>query len=869
MKTNKQKIIEFIKEKTNEKEDISYTAQELSDIFDISRANISTALNQLCLENELEKEAGRPVKYHLLKKKMHDEDCFKKFIGANGSLKNAIKLAKACILYPEGDLRALISGEVGTENVLFAHKMYEFAIYQNLLQEDAPFIEVNLVNYKTKDSICECFGNIHKKYDLIMKESGGFILITHYEKINEELRNGLKEASKNEKNRKVFCVFSQELSINERDMRNDFAFHINLPSLVERGFEERLELIEVFFKNESENVKKEIVINSELLRCFLLYKCEGNVKQLREDIRIGCANAFVRNAGKETNTLNVYLSDCNPYVRRGFLRYKDNREVIEKLIPENYTYSFYGETSKKKQEITRQKKQSIYDVIDEKIKELKNRSIPEEDIMTIVSADIETDISNHVSFNDTQYDRKALEKLIDPTIIELVDNSLKEASALFSRVYPSTIFQLLCFQIQKLVMLENTKKRISNEKITEVVEKYPEEYAFAARLTAKISEKYHVSINIDDTVLLTIYFSNRRLNDRNHEKPAVLLVMHGQVASAMEKTIAGLYKTDNLYSYDLLLDQSIDDAYEHIKSLCLKIGNSKGILVLYDMGSLKKIFEMIASETGLLMRLVELPMALLALDAVIKLDGEEKLDDVYKSILNNGFGSFAKLKEEYERYDHVYKKVIVTLCASGSGSAIQMKQYIEKNVDLNGIKVVSLAASNRKVMLDNINNYRKNGEILCVVGTYDPSLYNIPFVSVAKLFNTPIEKLDLLLTVDTIQEEQLVEYKELYDYLSEQLEYININQMKHSIHKTIKRLMKKTRVLESDEEMGLFLHLACMINRIKSGTEMPINIHRDALLSKNKRMYNDIKDILIDLEEDADVLISDDEIATIIEILKS
>lgn len=868
MKTNKQKILEFIKEKTNEKEDISFTAQELSEIFEISRANISTALNQLCLENELEKENGRPVKYHILQKKTHEEDCFKNFIGANGSMKNQIKLAKACILYPEKEVRALISGEPGTEGTLFAKKMYEFAISQKLLSEDTPFIEVNLENYKTKESAYNCFKDIQDKYHDLMRNSGGFILITHYEKLNDESRKGLVLARTLEQNAKVITVLSQEITSFDSDTRNDFAFRINLPSLEERGFEERLELIEAFFKKESEKVKKEIVINSELLRCFLLYKCEGNVKQLQEDIRIGCANAFVRNAGKETDTLNVYLSDCNPYVRRGFLQYKDNREVIEKLIPENYTYSFTGEISSKKQETTRQKKQSIYDVIDEKVKELKSRSIPEEDIMTIVSADIESDISNYMSLNDTQYDRKALEKIIDPVIIELVDSSLKEASSLFSRVYPSTIFQAMCFQIQELIQQKSVKKRISNEKITEVVEKYPEEYAFAARVTSKINKEFNIPINIDDTVLLTIYFSNRRLHESNHDKPAVLLVMHGKVASAIEKTIEGLYKTDNLYSYDLLLDQSIDEAYEHIKSLCLKIGNSKGILVLYDMGSIKKIMEMIASETGLMMRLVELPMTLFALDAIIKLDGEEKLDDVYKSILNNGFGSFAKLKEEYERYDHVNKKVIVTLCASGSGSAIQMKQYIEKNMNLDGIQVIALAASDRKVMLDNINSYRKNGEILCVVGTYDPSLYDIPFVSVAKLFNTPIEKLDLLLTVDPIQEEQLVEYQELYDYLSKQLEYININKLKNTIHKTIKRMMKKTRILASDEEMGLFLHLACMINRIKSDTEMPINIHRDVLLSKNKRMYNDIKDILVDLEEDGDVIISDDEIATIIEILK-
>ena len=868
MRTNKQKILEYIKEKTNEKEDVSFTAQELSDAFAISRANISTALNQLCEEKELEKSTGRPVRYRIIEKMEHEEDCFKNMIGANGSLKNAIKLAKACILYPEKDLRVLISGEPGTDSEHFAKKMYEYAKSQKLLGEDTPFIEVNLKEYKTTESIFDCFKNIQKTYSSMFKKSGGFILISHYEHLNDANLKGLKQAGDLEKNVKVITVFSQELTVNGKDMRNDFAFYINLPSLEERGFDERLALIEAYFKKESEKVKKEIVINSELLRCLLLYKCEGNIKQLKEDIRIGCANAFVRNAGKETDTLNVYLSDCNPYVRRGFLQYKDNREVIEKLIPENYTYSFSAENSSKKQETTRQKKQSIYDLIDAKIKELKSRSIPDEDIMTIVSADIETDISNHMSSNDMQYDRKALEKIIEPEIIELVDSSLKEASSLFSRVYPSSIFQAMCFQIQELVTQKNVKKRISNEKITEVVEKYPEEYAFAARVTSKISKEFSIPINIDDTILLTIYFSNRRLNENSRNKPSVLLIMHGGVASAMEKTIEGLYKTDNLYSYDLLLDQSIDDAYEEIKSLCIKIGSSKGILVLYDMGSLKKIMEMIAVETGIQMRLVELPMTLLALDAVIKLDGEEKLDDVYKGILNNGFGSFAKLKEEYERYDMQNKKIIVTLCASGSGSAIQMKQYIEKNIATDSIQVVPLAASDRKVMLDNINNYRKNSEILCVVGTYDPGLYDILFISVAKLFNTPVEKLDLLLTVDPIQEEQQVEYQELYDYLSEQLEYIHINKLKNTIHKTIKRMMKKTRVLEPDEEMGLFLHLACMINRIKSGTEMPINIHRDVLLSKNKRMYNDIKDILVDLEEDGDVIISDDEIATIIEILK-
>jgi transcriptional regulatory protein LevR/transcriptional regulator with AAA-type ATPase domain len=868
MKTNKIKILEYIKEKTNENNEISYTAQEIGDIFDISRANVSTALNDLCEEGELQKTNGRPVRYFISKQEEHEEDCFNDFIGANGSLKNAIKLAKACIMYPDNDLRALISGERGTEGVYFAKKMYEFAISKNLIEKETPFIEINLSKYETSESVYNAFIDIKEKYGKALKKFGVFIVIDHYETINDEKNKGLFRASElDKKDAKAITIFSQELSSNNKDMRKDFAFHINLPSLEERGFEERLEYIELFFKNESEKVHKEIVINSELLRCFLLYKCEGNIQQLKDDIRIGCANAFVRNVGKDSNTLTVYLSDCNSYVRKGFLQYKNYKDIIEKLIPENYTYSFAGEYGSKKQETSRIKKQSVYDVIDEKIKELKSRNIPDEDIMTIVSADIESDISKHMSSTDIEYDRIALEKIIDSKIIEIVDASIKEASSLFSRIYPASIFQALCFQIQGLIKHENIKKRISNEKITEVVEKYPEEYAFAARLTTKLSKTFNIPINIDDTVLLTIYFINNQTQIRNYSKPSVLLIMHGKVASAIEDTLQGLYKTDNIYSYDLLLDQSIDEAYEKIKSLCLKIGDN-GILVLYDMGSLKKIMEMISIETGIQIRLVELPMTLLALDAIIKLNNEESLDDVHKSILNNGFGSFAKLKDEYERLDNTNKKVIVTLCASGSGSAIQMKQYIEKHMNLSNIQVVALAASDKKVMLDNINNYRKNGEILCVVGTYDPGLYDIPFISVGKLFNTPVDKLDLLLTVEPIHDEELIDYKALYEYLDKQLEYVNIYKIKNTIHKTIKKMTKKTRILGADEEMGLFLHIACLINRIKSGSELPINIHRDALLSKNKRTYNDIKDIIVDLEEDAEVVIGDDEIATIIEILK-
>ncbi len=49
---------------------------------------------------------------------------------------------------------------------------------------------------------------------------------------------------------------------------NTFPIRIELPDLRQRPLSERLEFVEKFFMDEAEKVKKEIQIDSELLRCF-------------------------------------------------------------------------------------------------------------------------------------------------------------------------------------------------------------------------------------------------------------------------------------------------------------------------------------------------------------------------------------------------------------------------------------------------------------------------------------------------------------------------------------------------------------------------------------------------------------------------
>lgn len=862
MKKNKDKLLEYIRKSTSNDESVSFTTMELADAFHLARANVSTSLNQLVNEGHLKKTDGRPTRYYL----KHDEkmeDAFSQLIGSDGSLKNSIRLAKAFLLYPEDVSSFVISGEYGTGKEKFAYAMYEYAKANHAIREDTELEIYDISQYDQDDDIFNALWN--------KKKGDRFLLLKHVEKVSLSLQRRFHQGeAQKDAEQKIIVVCSEETGDNKGSVKyeSDYPFQARLSSLTERPLTERLELIESFFQKESLNVHKDIVINSELLRCLLLYQCDQNIKQLKNDIKIACANSFVRQRGSDFDKLYVFLSDCHSYVRKGFLNYRDKRQEIEQLIPDNYTYTYSYTNSKVQRTDERGDHESIYQYIDEKVNALKKRKISDEDIQTIISDEIESGLSlamDHMVLRD--YDVSALEKIIDPEIVHSVEGFLKDASVRFHRVYSLSIFQTLCIQINGAMKEDEKTNYISKEKITDVMYKYPNEYAYTKRFASSLEKRFDVHLSVDDTVLMTLALCHQKKEVIQQNIPHILVIMHGNTASSIRDVVNTLYEDANVYSYDLLLDSDLNMEYDRIKEYCLKIPHAEGLLVFYDMGSLKKIMEMISMETGARMKMIEMPMSLIVLAASFELSSGKSLNDTYEHLISQGFGSFDTLKNEIQRKDAFDQKYIIALCMSGSGAALQIKQYIEKNLDLGNTKVVALALNDHNAMMDALNYYSRTGEIQCIVGTYDPKVYDVPYISIAQLFNTPADKLDLLLAVNYNTQQEEFNYKELYDYLDEQLERTDIHKIKQTIHQTIRQMKKKIRNVDHGEEVGLFVHIACAIERIKTDSEPYINASKDKIISKHKRMYNDLKDILEDLEVDAEVAFTDDEIATIMEIL--
>lgn len=864
-------------------EDKVFNTQELAEELQMQRSNLSTLLNDLVMEGKLEKLQGRPVPYRIANRPgsgSSEESCFKELLGYNGSLKNVTRLAKAAILYPEHSLNTLIVGPGGSGKTYFAYLMYRFAKEKGVIADDAPFIRFNCRYYEGQDEEIRIslFGRSSNDCEsALQKARGGILVVDHIDllpvRARDMLLELLEDEGKNSRDTILICAVNDNAKQSLlHAYAAKFSVRIDLPSLKARRLEERFALVQNFFVEEAARMDKPVKVNAELLRCMLLCRCENNVKQLKSDIKIGCANAYVREFNENTDELYIYMNDMPSIVRQGLLYYKDFYDEVEGLIPKNYSYAFSKtatiERTLEKNENPGEERESIYDMIDRKAAELRGRGITDKEASSIINAELEYDMKQLVHrMNGKSVNRESLLKIVDRRIVAMVEEFLREASLRFGRVYPESIFYGLCLHLSATLERANVVQRLSNSRVMETVENHREEYAFCMKFSTEVEREFNVQLSIDEVVFITMFICNNTIYDKPVNKPVILLAMHGRsTASSMADVVNSLVKGNNTYAFDMPLSMDMHEAYNELKARIMEVDKGQGILLLYDMGSLRTMAEMIMRECGVRIRMLEMPGALIALDSSRKASCLTSLDELYDKVAKTFQDSYQQMTESYAR--QCKHKIIITLCMSGKGAAVSMKSYLEKHIQMEEVDIIPLAISDRKQLLGEVNRLRQEQEILYVIGTYDPQLHGIPFISVTRLFDTPVDKLDVLLAVSNVEAIAQVDYDAIYAYLSEQLEGLDMKKLRNYLPKAIARIKRAAHGLSQDQELGLFLHIACAIQRMLMKGKMPVTMNRDSLIGRNKRLYNDLRDILQTLEKAFGIRFSDDELAYIIAIIK-
>lgn len=242
---------------------------------------------------------------------------FAGFVGADQSLKKCIDQAKSAILYPPNGLHTLITGETGTGKSHFAEAMYDFAVETGLVDSGAKFVIYNCASYSENPQLLlsQLFGYKKGAFTgadkdtpgIIDQADGGVLFLDEAHRLSPEgqekmfllidkgifQRLGETRDYRQAKIRIIAATTEDPKNALLSTFLRRIAVVINIPPLEKRSFDERVRFVFRFLWDESKNIGKPFCVDLEVIKALTLYKCKGNIGQIRGDIRCLCASAYM------------------------------------------------------------------------------------------------------------------------------------------------------------------------------------------------------------------------------------------------------------------------------------------------------------------------------------------------------------------------------------------------------------------------------------------------------------------------------------------------------------------------------------------------------------------------------------------------
>lgn len=874
MKSNKVRVFEFIQEYSinqNIDEYPKLTTQYLSEKLDMQRTNLSSILNQLVKEGKIAKTNSRPVLYQLVDNHLTNKNDFEDMIGYDQSLSEAVLLAKAAILYPQSSPHILITGQSGSGVKYFAKNIYDFAVKSKILKSNAAFTVFDCKAFIENPIIINemLFGD-EKQTGLIHEANQGMLLIKNVELLSGYQRTMLFSVITNNKMtstkyielpRDYKCIMICSMTNNSDQViydlyRNKMDFVIELLPLSKRPLKERFAFLEQFLKQEAKKLDRVIEVNTSILHSLLLYEVKDNIRGLKNDIHTGVANCYVREHEANRRSIELLLSDFPNYVRKGMIYYKSFKEEIDQIILGDCKFAFTKNEVLKNR--AKENNSNIYQVIDAKKKELKKQSVSEEEINDFVSLQLHQDFQEY--FNELSKrisDREQLTKIVSTKLIDLVTVFIDKAANQLEVEYQDNILYGLCLHINASLIKVRNKQRLANEEIKRMIDLYPKHYHLAKEFVQLIEQEFRVKMNIDE-IIFTMLFISKDSRLITNKSVVTLIAMHGDSsASSIVKVVNALALANNTYGYDLSLNKNMNEAYEELKKLIVKINQGKGIILVYDMGSIRTMAESIAFETGIEIKFLEMPITLIGVASSNKASDNCSLEETYE-YLQDKFKDIKYFRKQGN------KKILVIMLDEQTKIA-NLKTYLNEHFNLSDVIVHVIENSGSDHLYNKINGIVNEGRIIGIIGEKRPNLAQFNFIDVEQLYQSKATLIEDVFNKD----EETNDISEIFEYLKDQFSEIDIEGIKEYLLTFIDDLevILETE-LDEDQRIGLIVHLVCLIDRLNHEHVPTVNFVASNIIVRHGKIVEKVKRSLVPLESILNIVISDAEIATIISIVK-
>ena len=593
---------------------------------------------------------------------------------------------------------------------------------------------------------------------------------------------------------------------------------ISIPSLREKSVEERVELIQFLFGVEAKRINKILRVNIDVLSALLQTANFGNVGQLKSNIQLICAYAFLNNL-HQTDEIEIGLHTMPTEIQSEWASSRNNIENVKELSSlVNVITVFYPEKqpSLMNEEFN---EFNIYELIEDKVKVLREEGIKEDEIHQYILTDLHLYIRHFVKENSANYN---LLKFVDKKIPELTEKLKTIAERELNCHFDRRFKYYIGMHIDAYLKRGKQSNLLIDSEIEEIKKDNKKDYEVALLFKQEIKNDFNILIPEIEVIYLTMLLSSIETIDEK-QKISVLVVAHGNsTASSMVEVATDLLGSAPIEALNMPLTLSPKDLFGKLVKKMKTLDTGKGVLMLVDMGSPTMMEERLEKASGVKIKTIPNVTTSIVLDVVRKINYMNlDLYSIYDSVKKDFFSSM-----QLQEIGGGKPKVILAICTTGNGTAKKIEHMITSIIYGSTDESIRVMTVSSLKLKEEIPKLIKKYQILASVGTKNPNI-SAPHISLEHLIEGNGEVvLKQVLGVDIIPTDQSdkknIVVKDLCeDTLKTYLVYLN------PYHVT-DMLLDWVRDMENEFEISfsnsliirLIIHTAFVFERVIKDTEL-------------------------------------------------
>lgn len=850
----KEKLQELVSLLTQQESFLQINAQELGRQLGLSRNWISQYLNELYndgvvlkintrpvlfLDREtMERQAGCTIQKQLyssleeLREEVNGKEKkdFQKLIGERESLKDLVDKCKASLSYPPNGLPVLLCGPTGSGKSYIVRLLYEYGVNHGFISSTASFVHVNCSEYTNNPELltANLFGfkkgaftgadSDHEGY--IKAAENGFLFLDEVHCLKAECQEKLflfmdhgeyrmlgdSKHVYHSNVRLAFATTEDPSKVLLKTLLRRIPVRIDVPSLDERGIQDKAMLIASYLKQESINIQRHIFISNAAYHILLQTHYSGNVGDLKNVIQTSCMKALFHYK-KNKNELEIHsydLPDSVAYDNINEAHYVTSDHIqlipLEKLL--------------KQQEI-KNEICNLYDSLLALFVSLQNNAINMEKFLQKVSDATES------YYNILVFKMPKQENLKSSFIDRLANKILDMVISRYGIHISNNDSKIICYMVEQYTknMIANVDYEQGHQKEIEeftalIQKKYTREYMIAKEIAKNLS----MNLDTEITEMFTgvISLSLHRYHGHEMNKRIGIIIAHGYAtASSIANAVNQLLDAYVFDAIDMPLDTGSEQIIKKLEEYLSIRNEYQDLILLVDMGSLEKIYEGLVSNTNANLAIANNVNTKYALAIGEALCRGYSLSDVF-------FYAQTYHASTYHIFDRKQKeKIMLCSCATGIGTAEKLKDILLDSLpDSLSLRILTYDYT---TLLENKlhSEFFDNYEVICIVGTLNPNIADVPFIPVEELIMH--DSFDCL-TVhfqELIKEEDMELFRKniLKNFsltnIIGNLTILNPNKLLEHVAEAIDLLQQELGTsFTYNTCFGLYVHVCCLIERL-------------------------------------------------------